>query len=110
MDKGRVVKLANRILRENEKGRSYRVIAREDFPGVKPGTLNRFANEKGNYIPVEEDILIALGLKKERKPRKESWLAHKVKLMASRTKRAIMTNKELKREEKEIADVIRWLE
>jgi len=62
-------KLAKRILRENKKGRSWRVIAREDYPTVKAGTLNRFAKEKGNYIPTDESILIALGLKKPRKKR-----------------------------------------
>lgn len=76
ISKARARKLAKRILRDNKKGRSYRVIAREDYPMVgadgrpiiKPGTLNRFANGKGTYIPVEEDILIALGLKKPRNP------------------------------------------
>lgn len=50
-------------------------------------------------------------LYKERKPRKApSFLSERIKLMASRTRTAIMTKAELKREEKEIADVIRWLE
>ena len=109
MDKGLAVKIAKRILREHEKGRSYRVIVKEDYPCVKPGTLNRFAKSEGKWIPKEDEILIALGLKKAPKPRKEAWLTHKVKLMAARTKTAIMTNKELKREAQEIRDVVEWL-
>jgi len=61
-------KIAVRIFRENRNGRSYRAIAREDYPGVKPGTLNRFANAKGAWIPKDCEILTALGLKKPSKP------------------------------------------
>ena len=43
-------------------------MAREDFPGVKPGTLNRFAKSNGEWIPKDEGIVTALGLKKERSP------------------------------------------
>lgn len=76
ISKARARKLAKRILRDNKRGRSYRVIAREDYPMlgangkpiIKPGTLNRFAKGKGEYIPVEDAILMALGLKKLRNP------------------------------------------
>jgi len=67
--KARAEKLAKRILKEHQT-RSWRKIVNEDFPGVKPGTLNRFAKELGEYIPTEESILIALGLKKVRKKRR----------------------------------------
>ena len=75
--KGPAKKLANRLRRENRHGRSYRRIAREDYPARKPdgtpvvkqGTLNRIATTKGEWMPVRDDILIALGLKKARPPR-----------------------------------------
>jgi len=68
----RAKKVAKRILRENKKGRSYRVIAREDYPTVKPGTLNRFANGRGEYIPADNKLLVALGLKKRHIPKPKS--------------------------------------
>lgn len=62
-------KLANLILRENKKGMSYRGIAglckmknRDNSFILKAGTVNRFAKEKGNWIPKNKQILIALGL------------------------------------------------
>ena len=78
VSKARARKLAKRILRNNKKGRSYRVIVREDYPMlgadgrpiIKAGTLNRFAKGKGEWIPRDCEILFALGLKKPRKERK----------------------------------------
>lgn len=78
-------KLAKRILDENEKGRSYRTIAREDFPMIgvdgvpiiKAGTLNRIAKEQGNWLPKDIEILIALGLKKAREVKPEEWQGQK---------------------------------
>ncbi len=100
ISKARARKIAKRILRENRKGRSWRVIAREDYPTVKPGTLNRFAKEKGAYIPVDEDILVALGLKHVRQPKPhpeplslEWWKELRkraVKSMAEATKRSVL--------------------
>ncbi len=96
ISKARARKIAKRILRENRKGRSWRVISREDYPTVKPGTLNRFAKEKGAYIPVDEDILVALGLKKPRvkRPPKQSddpaWMTDLIEGKKMR-KRAIRT-------------------
>lgn len=43
-------------------------MAREDYPGVKAGTLNRFAKSKGTWIPQGCEILTALGLVKEPNP------------------------------------------
>ena len=62
---------ARRLLRENRKnGRSWRVIAREDFGGQIPaGTLCRFAINKGEWIPKSEELQIALGIKTPRKPK-----------------------------------------
>ncbi len=58
-------KLARSLLRQNRNGRSWRVIANEDYQGkVNYATLNRFAISKGTWIPKDEKILIALGLKK----------------------------------------------
>lgn len=87
--KGKARKTANRILREHRKGRSYRAISREDYPRVKPGTLNRFAKEKGAYVPKDKDILIALGLKKERKPRVLSLMQQKIMQMADELRQAL---------------------
>ena len=42
-------------------------------PIVKPGTLNRIANEKGNWLPKDVEILVALGLKKVREPKAEEF-------------------------------------
>lgn len=69
--------LARRLLRANKKtrshaGRSWRVIAREDYGGkVNHATLNRIANSEGAWLPKDKALLILLGLKKERKPMKK---------------------------------------
>jgi hypothetical protein len=67
-------KLAESILREHDTGSSYRQIA-ASYPRrpdgsqiVKAGTINRIANEMGEWLPKDPEILVALGLKKE-KPR-----------------------------------------
>lgn len=67
----RARKAARTLLRENRKnGRSWRVIAREDFSDAIPaGTLNRFALSKGEWFPKDERLQIILGLRKERQPR-----------------------------------------
>lgn len=67
----RAKKAARTLLRENRKnGRSWRVIAREDFSNSIPaGTLNRFALSKGAWFPKDERLQIILGLRKERQPR-----------------------------------------
>lgn len=61
--------LARRLLRENRRnGRSWRVIAREDYAGAIPaGTLCRIAKEGGAWTPKDDAALIALGLKTQRK-------------------------------------------
>ena len=60
-------KLANRLISENQKGRGWRVIAREDYSKIiKPGTLNRIAKSKGKWLPKSKPILIELGLEKPR--------------------------------------------
>lgn len=63
-------KLAKHIFSENKKGRSYRVIAREDYPGLKAGTLNRFSKSRGEYIPKDKNILSILGLIKVKEKKK----------------------------------------
>jgi hypothetical protein len=77
VSKAHARKLANRILREKKKNRRpWRTIVAEDFPMkgadgkpiIKPGTLNRFAKSKGNWIPTDCQILKALGLWKKRSP------------------------------------------
>ncbi len=67
-------KFARSILRKSKK-RSYRCIAREDYPMrdengkpiIKHGTLNRIATTKGEYFPTDERILIALKVIKPRR-------------------------------------------
>lgn len=65
--------LARRLLRQNRgtakiTARSWRVIAREDFNDkINNTTLCRFAKSQGEWLPKDKRILIALGLKHERK-------------------------------------------
>jgi hypothetical protein len=65
--------LARKLLRENRgtrsrPGRSWRVIAREDYENKIPfGTLCRFAISNGAWLP-KIDHQFVLGLKHERKP------------------------------------------
>jgi len=82
-------KLANRILRQNQNRRSYRTIARDDYPGVKPGTLNRIANSRGDWLPKDEGLLIVLGLKKP--PRSREWRQSQsiIEAMANITRQAL---------------------
>lgn len=63
--------LARRLLRENRKnGRSWRVIAREDFGGrISHATICRFAINNGEWLPKDESLLIMLGVKSPRKPK-----------------------------------------
>ena len=72
----RAKRFAKRVLREVRKS-SYRKVIPMMFPMknngdyvVKPGTLNRIVKSCGEYLPKESEKLIALGLKKPRKPRK----------------------------------------
>lgn len=72
---GNAKRIAKRLLWKNRgtrkiKARSWRQIVREDYPGgiIKAGTLSRFAVHKGEWIPQDENIQIALGLKRLRKP------------------------------------------
>ena len=65
--------IARRLLRENrgtrsKVGRSWRVIAREDYNNqINNSTLCRFAISQGEWLPKDERLLIVLGLKRERK-------------------------------------------
>lgn len=106
MDKAK--KLARRLLRKNrgthsKPARSWRVIVREDYPGgiIKHGTLSRFAISDGEWLPKDERILIALGLKKERKPRP----------VQKRLSISDLTNKELKMavKQRDLAQRLGWL-
>lgn len=95
VNKGIAVKLANRLFRENQNGRAFRTMTREDYPMVKAGTLNRFVKSKGKWLPKDESILIALGLMKPHKPKSpppiiEAWqrvIRKKIAVMAKQTRR-----------------------
>lgn len=61
---------AKRLNQKHAKMHSWRLVAQEYQTSiVKPGTLNRIANSGGNWLPCDEDILIALGLMRPRKPK-----------------------------------------
>ena len=84
-------RFAKWLLRENKKGRSYRQIARDFAPIIKAGTLNRIAKTRGEYMPKDENILIALGLKKPRKVKEKvilpKWLIRIKKHIADMAKK-----------------------
>jgi hypothetical protein len=57
-------RLAKRLISENQKGRSWRRIALEDYPAmkdgeriIKPGTLNRIAKSEGKWMPKDKHLL-----------------------------------------------------
>jgi len=82
-------KLARELLRENrKKGRAWRTIAKEDYDNtVHYATLCRIAITKGEWIPKDERLLLALGLiklKKPRKPRKKLHEMSRTELLAMR--------------------------
>lgn len=70
--------ISRRLFRENRgtrknPGRSWRVIAREDYADKIPaGTLNRIALSDGEWYPKDEQSQIILGLKRERKAQHQS--------------------------------------
>jgi hypothetical protein len=89
-------KLANSLLHQNKEGASWRDL-QKDY-GVAAGTLNRFANSKGEWLPKDDDILKKLKI--YRKPRRltpktihnddrgQSWtlyMRHLIKGMATPT-------------------------
>ena len=64
--------LALHLIAEHDLGRSWRTIAREDYGNqVHFATLNRIALSAGEWLPKDKQVLTALGLRKERKPRTE---------------------------------------
>lgn len=116
MAKGLARKIAKRILAEHEKGRSYRAIVEQDFPSVKPGTLNRFAKSEGEWIPKSKEILAALGLYKPRLPYpRPSWLFKWYHLPKDERYDVIRshvsgTDEEQRRQKKETRKILEWLE
>lgn len=117
MGKGLARKIAKRILAEHEKGRSYRAIVEQDYPSIKPGTLNRFAKSQGEWIPKNKEILAALGLYKPRLPYpRPSWLFkwyhtpkdERYAVMKSHVENG-HSDEEQRRAEKEIKGILEWL-
>jgi len=89
-------KLAQRLISEIAKPRTWRDVAGDYPPIVKAGTLNRIAKSNGKWIPARMDLLIALGLKKETKPKPrrkllpgEKQAREKIAVMHSETKREL---------------------
>jgi hypothetical protein len=86
-------KLARTLLRENRRGRSWRDIAQRDFGGtVNYATLNKFARNKGAWIPKDVHILYALGLAEPKPPKPPrppdpEWLKEIKKRIATMAKR-----------------------
>lgn len=82
---------ARRLLRKNrgtrtKPARSWRVIARDDFANNIPaGTLCRFAKADGEWIPKDDALQIALGLKHSRisKP-------HQPKMLSDMTEKTLL--------------------
>lgn len=56
--------VAKSLMEQNRtRGRSWRVIAREDYHDlIKPGTLNRIAKSGGRYFPADPEIRELFGL------------------------------------------------
>ena len=94
-------KLAESILREHDTGSSYRQLA-AGYPRrpdgsqiVKAGTLNRIAKEMGEWLPKDTEILVALGLKKEKPCLSEHELRTKkiINRMVRRTRKDVIRRK-----------------
>ncbi len=89
--------LARRLLRENrgtrsKAGRSWREIARDDYNGrISHATICRFAISEGEWLPKDKGLLIALGVKSERKPKPQQPKA--IFDMATSTLRAALVNR-----------------
>ena len=85
-------KIAMGLLRANREGRSWRRISHEDYAGaVHPGTLCRFAKSDGAWLPKDNRILVALGLKrpnrlKPEKPPLPEWAKRVKKRIAKMAK------------------------
>ena len=63
-------KVAKQLNQKHAKLHSWRLVAGDyQSPVIKAGTLNRIANTDGEWLPCDEEILIALGLMKPRKPK-----------------------------------------
>ena len=92
--------LALRLLRKNRgtrkyPARSWRQIAREDFNGrINHATLNRFANSHGEWIPKDEALQIALGLKTPRKPKVKPFTPIS-EMATSHLRRALIERREM---------------
>lgn len=88
--------LARRLLRENRHGRSWRTIAREDYNGsVNHATLNRIAINKGEWLPKDNNLLIALGLKRERKAKAEKPFTPIAEMATAHLRKALIERKEM---------------
>jgi hypothetical protein len=76
---------------------SWRKVAKQYFPDVSPGTLNRIAKSGGAYLPKDRKILRALGLIQARP--KQVWLPgerrvqRKIGTMAKKTEEAVLVVK-----------------
>jgi hypothetical protein len=89
-------KLARRLLRENRHGRSYRTIVKEDYDNkFSHAVLVRIANTGGEWLPKDESILIALGLKRERKPGAVKALMPISEMATAHLRRALIERKEM---------------
>lgn len=87
--------LAKRLLDENQRGRSWRKIAREDYGNrVNFATLNRFALHEGKWVPKDRKIQKALGLIEPRAADPD-WLKRRkkaIRRMVKDTKNALKVN------------------
>lgn len=78
-------RLRDHLIAEHNSGRSWRVIAREEFPGVTHSVLQRIA--KDGYFPKDRKILRALGLVVSRK---RTEVEKRIASMARETNDAVL--------------------
>lgn len=81
----KAAKLAKRLYEQHAKLGNWRDVAREyKSQIIKSGTLNRIANTGGAWMPKNNKILIALGLKKQPRP---EWLKIAVRFLDKKQKK-----------------------
>jgi hypothetical protein len=88
--------LAKRLLSENQSGRSWRKIAREDYGDkVNFATLNRIAIHDGKWVPKSRKIQRVLGLI-EPKPEEftgQKKIKSRIRGMVKATKKALCSTR-----------------
>lgn len=72
------------------------MISRENFDNRIPaGTLCRFAKAEGEWIPKDEELLIALGMKRERKAKAVKPFTPISEMATAHLRKALIGRKEM---------------